>query len=76
MIEFGVILHKCQFDIDLVLSHLVCPVILDNVPQVVLGVVEKQPDFAIGVVEKDALQRDDVRMFQLAQQRNLAAGRH
>ena len=49
---------------------------LDNVPQVMFGEVKEQPHFAVGMVQKDPLQRDHVRMFQLAQQGNLATGRH
>lgn len=42
------------------LGSLGCPMELDDVPQVVLGIVEKQPHFSVGVREEDANQVDHV----------------
>lgn len=36
-------------------------------PQVVLSVVEQEPDLAVTVREKHFLQGDDIRMLQLSQ---------
>ena len=42
------------------------PVILDNVPEVVLAKVEQQPDLAVGVGEEDALEVYHVGMLQFS----------
>ena len=60
-------LDHALVDHDLLLAGLGRPVVLDDVPEVVLGVVDEEPDLAVGVREKHPLQVDHVWVLQLPQ---------
>ncbi len=43
------------------------PVVLDDVPEVMLCKIKEEPDFPIRVGEEDSLEADNVRVLQLTE---------
>ena len=53
----------------LVTRNLVRPVVFDDVPEVVLCVIEQKPHLPVRVVQKNSLQGDNIRVLETVENR-------